>query len=309
VATQTRTASATGASESGFDALGRTNRDWEVLARDTRAADHVGRWSQEEPAFAGACTPQDVVDLLARLGRQGDWAGHDQAMAALLRKINGDGFDGQLAWRIAARVFLPKAILMARSQVRASLDFDAAFSTMLSALFEVLCTYPLDRRPRAIFANVSMDTLALALTTIAADYDDRRKLIDLGRSLEPLVGDPNVLWVQQESPDPQEIAELAELLARAAELEIVRSDEPALTQGEARADLLDLVMWAVDIKALKPSDARRITDYYLSTSIDAERPYRTTRGMGAEGGRLRQRASRAVRPLRRADLNAYLAAA
>jgi hypothetical protein len=69
------------------------------------------------------------------------------------------------------------------------------------------------------------------------------------------------------------------------------------------------VMWAVDAGALTVSDAQRITDYYLASADDAGRPVRTTRAMGAEGARLRQRASRAVRPLRCVDLNAYLAAA
>jgi hypothetical protein len=179
---------------------------------------------------------------------------------------------------------------------------------MLSALFEVLCTYPLDRRPRGVFPNIAVDTLSLARTTLAADQDDRAALLKLGRALEPLAGDPNVLWVTHDSQDPQTVAELAELLARAAELEIVRRDEPELAEGEARAELLDLVMWAVDTSALKASDARRITDYYLSTAMPG-RAYRTTRAMGADGDRLRQRASRAVRPLRRADLGAYRTAA
>ncbi|MET8824185.1 hypothetical protein ABZX04_38520, partial [Streptomyces rochei] len=58
-------------------------------------------------------------------------------------------------------------------------------------------------------------------------------------------------------------------------------------------------------EALKVSDAQRITDYYLASSDEPGRPIRTTRAMGAEGARLRQRASRAVRPLRCADLDAY----
>ncbi|MBV9022737.1 MAG: hypothetical protein JO362_02750 [Streptomycetaceae bacterium] len=304
VTAKTHTTSAAGSSEPGFDALERMNRDWEVLGRDLRAADHVTRWSQEEPEFADARTPQDVVDILARLGSQGDWGQHDRTMAALLRKITGDSFDGQLAWRIAARVLMPKVILMAKPQVRPGLDWDVVFSTMLSALFEILRTYPLERRGRAILANVSMDTLALALATLAADYDDRGELVEPGHSLEPLAGDPNVFWVKQETSDPQVLAELAELLVRAAELEIVPRDEPELAQGEARAALLDLVMWAVDVEVLKPCDAQRITDYYyLGTSADANQPYRTTLDMGAEGARIRQRASRAVHRALRAFLD------
>lgn len=308
MAIKIRTTSSAGTDESGLGAIERMNRDWEALTGDVHAEDEVASWSRQDSEFAGVNTPQRVVELLGRLGRRGDWEQHDLTMAALIRRIGGDAFGSQVAWRIAARVFLPKTILMTKGQLRPNSDWDFVFSTMLSALFEVLCTYRLDRRPRGVFPNIAVDTLSLARTTLAADQEDRVEMLKLGRALEPLVGDPNVLWVTHHSQDPQAVAELAELLARVSELEIVRRDEPELAEGEARAELLDLVMWAVDASALKASDARRITDYYLSTAMPG-RAYRTTRAMGADGDRLRQRASRAVRPLRRADLGAYRTAA
>ncbi|MER6118017.1 MULTISPECIES: hypothetical protein [unclassified Streptomyces] len=307
MATKNRTASATALSGSGYGALQRMNRDWEVLGRDPRAADRILRWSEEDDQLAGVRTPQDVVERLVRLFRRGDWAGHDQALAALLRRATASDFDGEVAWRVAVRIFLPKAILMAKTQLRPGVDWEVIFSTVLSALFEVVRTYPLERRPRAIFANLSMDTLMLAQSTLADDFDDRRELRKITRSLAPLAGDPQVPLIGTESPDPLLQFELADLLAHAAELELVSQDEPELTDGEARTELLALVMWAVEIQALKVSDAQRITEYYLSTSLDPDQAFRTTRAMGAEGARLRQRASRAVRPLRDADLNGYLA--
>ncbi|MCM2430882.1 hypothetical protein [Streptomyces sp. RKAG337] len=309
MATKTRTASATGSSGSGYGALQRMNDDWQVLGRDPRAARHIVRWAQEDIEFADVRTPQDVVSRLASLFRRGDWAGHDLALTALLRRASGDDFDGQLAWRIAVRILMPKAILLAKSQMRDGVEWDVVFSTVLSALFEVVRTYPLDRRPRRIFVNLSMDTLMLAQKTLADDYDDRRELRKIARSLEPLAGDPQVALLQTETPDPYLQVELADLLARAAELELVSHDEPELSEGESRTDLIALIIWAVEIKALKVSEARQITQYYLSSSLDPDQPIRTTRAMGADGARLRQRASRAVRPLRHADLGAYLAAA
>ncbi|MHC3392485.1 hypothetical protein [Streptomyces sp. A 4/2] len=308
MATKNRTASATALPGSGYGALQRMNRDWEVLSRDPRAADRIACWAEEDDQFAGVRTPQDVVERLVQLFRRGDWAGHDQALAALLRRATTDDFDGQVAWRVAVRILLPKAILMAKTQLRPGVDWEVIFSTVLSALFEVVRTYPLARRPRAIFANLSMDTLMLAQSTLADDFDDRRELRKITRSLAPLAGDPQVPLIGTEAPDPLLQFELADLLAHAAELELVSQDEPELTDGDARTELLALVMWAVDIQALKVSDAQRITEYYLSTSLDPDQAFRTTRAMGTEGARLRQRASRAVRPLRDADLkNGYLA--
>ncbi|MFF2378422.1 hypothetical protein ACFVUW_28935 [Streptomyces xiamenensis] len=309
MASKKHTSSTSAAAGSGYGTLQRMNQDWEVLCRDPHAAERITRWPEETAELVGVRTPQDVVERLVSLFRCGDWAGHDRALTLLLRRAVGDGSDSELAWKVAVRTLLPKAILMAKTQLRPGADWEVVFSTIMSALFEVVRTYPLDRRPRAIFANLSMDTLMLAQSIMADDFDDHRELRRIARSLRPLAGDPQVPLLSGEGSDPLLQVELADLLAHAAELELVGWDEPELTRDEARTELLALIMWAVDIQALRLSDARRITKYYISTSLDPHQRFRTTRAMGAEGARLRQRASRAVRPLRRADLNAYLTAA
>ncbi|MEU2514715.1 hypothetical protein [Streptomyces syringium] len=287
------------------------NRDWADLARDLRAADHVAAWSAHHSELAGAQTPQDVIDRLAALHRSGEWHGHDAVMTVLVRRAMEGGFDGDLAWRIAMRVLLPKTIMMARTQLRTGVEFDEVLSTMLSALCEVVRTYPLERRPRALFANLSMDTLALAQRILADDFDDRGKLRDAASDMAPLADEPMAsVLALGEAPDPYEQVRLTELLVRAIELELVSEDEPELTAGAARTELLALVSWAVDIQALTLLEAQRITEYHLSAADLPGRAHRTTRSMGASGDRIRQRASRATRPLRRAEtLNAYLAAA
>ncbi|MFC5149002.1 hypothetical protein [Streptomyces aureoversilis] len=287
------------------------NRDWADLARDLRAADHVASWSENHPELGGACTPQGVIDRLAGLQRAGDWLTHDAVMRVLVQRAAAGGFDGDLAWRIAMRVLLPKVILMTRTQLRDGVEFDEILATMLSALCEVVRTYPLERRPRALFANLSMDTLSLAQHILAADFDDRAKLREIAHGMVPLAADSATsALLLGEAPDPYEQVRLAELLVRAVELDLVSAEEPELTDGAARTELLALVSWAVDIQALSPVEAQRITEYHLSASDVPDRAHRTTRAMGAEGARLRQRASRATRSLRQADtVNAYLAAA
>ncbi|MEU0111930.1 hypothetical protein ABZ313_42225 [Streptomyces sp. NPDC006251] len=312
MATKNHSSFAAGSSESGYGSNGavqRMNRDWEVLGRDLRAADHVAAWAAQHPEFDGVAVPQDVIDRLTAFRRSGDWDGHDRALTVLLERATAETFDGQLAWRIVVRALLPKAISIARTQMHSAIDWDDLFSTVLSCLFEVVRTYPVTRRPHAIFANLSMDTLSLAQTTLAADFDSRGELRRIAASVSPLAGDRHIRVMPPAVEDPHVQAALAELLARAAELELVGEDEPELTADDPRAALLDLVLWAVDADALKVSDAQRITDYYLASSDEPGRPIRTTRAMGAEGARLRQRASRAVRPLRCADLDAYYMAA
>jgi hypothetical protein len=292
--------SSASATDEGSSTLQSLNRDWAALSNDHRACDLVAAWAAEHSLFAGAQNPQGVVDKISALFRRGAWEEHDQAMSILLRRAKGAGADQDLAWRTAARVMLPKAVSMAKSQQREGIRWDDIVSSMFSALFEVVGTYPLERRPRGVFANISMDTLVLAQKTMAADYDNRSALRDIGDSLLPLAGDRSAALLPAGDPDPATQAQLADCLVRAVELEIVSSDEPELCADDPRAELLSLVMWAVDIQALTISDAQRIASYYLAASTLPGRTPRTRRSMGNEGARLRQRASRAVRPLRQA---------
>ncbi|WP_439681471.1 hypothetical protein [Embleya sp. MST-111070] len=281
------------------------NRDWETLDSDLRAADRVAAWGEQHPEFRGVRSPQGVVDRFSELHSLGDWHTHDLSLAVLLRRVAGSGYDGELAWRVAVRVLMPKAIRMAQSQLRPGRAWDDVFSTVLSALFEVVRTYPLQRRPRRIFVNLAMDTLALAQRTLAADFDNRSELRRLAASVAPVSGFRDRALVRADtSSAPHTQLALAELLARAAELELVGADEGELIEGSARTELLSLMTWAIEVGALTVSDARRISAYYLACPDT-----RTTRAMGADGARLRQRASRAVRPLRRVDLDAYRDAA
>ncbi|MFZ3491645.1 hypothetical protein ACODT5_00130 [Streptomyces sp. 5.8] len=288
------------ATDEGSSTLRSLNHDWAALSNDLRACDLVATWAAEHTLFAGTRAPQDVVDAIIALYRRGAWEEHDQAMVILLQRAKGVGADQDLAWRTAARVMLPKVVAMAKSQQREDARWDDTVASMFSALFEVVGTYPLERRPRGVFANLSMDTLVLAQKTMAADHDNRSALRDIGNSLLPLAGDRSAALMPTPEPDPVTQVALADCLVRAVELEIVSSDEPELCAGDPRAELLSLVMWAVDIQALTISDAQRIASYYLESSSLPGRTPRTRRSMGSEGDRLRQRARRAVQPLRQA---------
>ncbi|QCX82171.1 hypothetical protein C9F11_42955 (plasmid) [Streptomyces sp. YIM 121038] len=297
------------ATDEGSRTLQSLNSDWAALADDSRACNQVAAWAAEDSRFAGARSPQDVVDAITGLFRRGAWEDHDQAMLFLLRHAQGTGAERDLAWRTAARVMLPKAVSMAKTQQRDGVLWDDIVSAAFASLFEVVGTYPLERRPRGVFANIAMDTLVLTQKTLAADYDNRDALREIGDALLPLAGDRSAALLPAGDPDPVTQAHLADCLVRAVELEIVSSDEPELCAEDPRAELLSLVMWAVDIQALKVSDAQRIASYYLDVPATPGRTARTRRSMGSEGARLRQRASRAVRPLRQAVRTTLPAAA
>lgn len=299
-----------------YDTLTVMNRDWAALCRDLRAADRVAAWAGEHPDLAGAADPQDVVDKISAFHRRGDLDSHDRVMHLLVERAGGTGFDAHLAWRMAVRVLLPKAVLMAKTQRRSyGLPWDDVCATVLGAAFEVVRTYPLDRRPRRIFNNLALDTLQLTRRTLAACLDDVEDVQEFAAGVAPLAeAESHTRYahvVASEDPDtPHHTVELADLLVRAAQMELVDVDEPALSRHETRTEVLDLLLWAVEVGALKELEAQRIARYYLSTSQRPDQRHMTTRSMGHEGDLLRQHASRAVRTLRaKSDLAQYRAAA
>lgn len=291
------------------------NHDWDVLCRDLRAADRIAEWAEQHPVLVGATGPQDVVDKISDYHRAGNYDCHDRVMHLLIERAGNGGFDGHLAWRVAVRILLPKAVLMAKTQRRTGLSWDDVCSAVLGAAFEVVRTYPLSRRPRRIFNNIALDTLQLARRTLATYVDEVEEVQEFAAGVAPLAASEShtryAHVVSSEDPDtPHDTVELADLLMRAAQLELVDADEPALCRHEARTEVLDLLLWAVQAGALKEAEAQRIARYYLSASQRPEQQHMTTRSMGQEGALLRQHASRAVRTLRRkTDLARYLAAA
>lgn len=182
------TDSALDASESAYSytTVSLMNRDWDTLCRDLRAADHVAVWAEQHAELTGAQGPQDVVDRITGFYRCGDWDSHDRVMSLLVDRARTNDFDSHLAWRIAVRVLMPKAVLMAKTQRQTGLLWDEVFATMLGALFEVVRTYPLHRRPRRIYNNIALDTLALAQRTLRAYRDQPDDVQKLAESVAPL---------------------------------------------------------------------------------------------------------------------------
>jgi hypothetical protein len=275
----------------------RLRRDWQLLCADPRVEDIIGAWGAQSAALAGCRTAGDVVERMGRLYRAGDWAGHDQAFAALLCRAAGAGPAGDVAWRLAVRAMLPKAARMARTQVRPGIGYEEAFSAVVSALFEVVRTFPLERTPRNIYAGLALRTLTLA-----------RKI--LGYRADHLPFTPEVMIEIVDSgpgryapEEPAERFERLRLLLDAAELHLLCADDPAqVYRGSARAEVLRLVVWAVQSRVLSLAEAQELARYYVTRAAPG------ARAAGAEDARRRKARSRAVRRLRDADHRAYFQA-
>lgn len=131
------------------DLIDRLEEEWRQLLRRQRPDEAVRRWGRVEPAldFESA---DALVRHLADQRVAPDQ--HDRVLAALL----GICQDEPLAARIVLQRFLPYVKKLA-SDTPAPLERDEWLTLLISTAFEVVRTYPLDRRPERIAANIVCD--------------------------------------------------------------------------------------------------------------------------------------------------------
>ena len=68
----------------------------------------------------------------------------------------------QLAWRVVLHVVMPGLICTARRFSSTTHGEDEVAATVVTAAWERIAEYPLDRRPRNIGGNIALDTRQIA---------------------------------------------------------------------------------------------------------------------------------------------------
>lgn len=259
--------------------IGRLNTEWSVLSQDEAMRFHVRDWYDDDRLTG----PQPVLDALRGCRTAID---QDRLLLPPLRAAAAGGPGSQLAARMIVQTMLPKAIRIARSQLRPQYDWEETISLTVGALYEVIRTYPVARRTQRIAANLSLETLRLTKRLITPDAG----AVPLDtHHIDHIAG----LTAADAGPASQ--AELTLLLARADKYRLLAEDDPARAAGwDARAELVELLVWALESGALDVEDARLITGYYRDTP--ARHPA-TPRPSDRLQARQRQRRSRAVRRL------------
>ncbi|WP_298329939.1 hypothetical protein [Haloactinopolyspora sp.] len=130
---------------------GRLNHEWARLRADTAAEATVRRWAREHEALSGCRSLTDVETLV----RSSDRERCNLILLTLVRLAHaGD----DLAGRTVLQLMLGKAIRIAAS--RCGLDTQHSLEeAAISALWTAIATYPVERRPTKVAANLAMDTL------------------------------------------------------------------------------------------------------------------------------------------------------
>ncbi|TDE14060.1 hypothetical protein [Jiangella asiatica] len=203
-ATATATAPPTTPRRTDASLVGQLNAEWARLCADPATLAAVAAWGRHEAGLAG-CVGLADVERATR-------ARPDAVLAALLRL--GHGGD-RLALRTVFQLMLGKAVRIAATHTgrdsRASLEHAA-----VTALWTVVATYPVQRRPVKVAANIAMDTLRLTVGELA---HQRHETPAAPRDLRPC---------RPAAPHSPADLELIELLAWAVDGGVITTEDATL---------------------------------------------------------------------------------
>lgn len=176
------------------------DREWDHLIRGHRLRDVVARWREVE---TGLATFDDVHDLLTFLAdRKADPGHQSEVLLALLRLAPKD----DVAARLVLQRFLPSFKTVAGwEQPWPQVDWAAM---VVSTAHEVIVTYPIERRPRRVAANIVWDVRKRMYAVLT---DHRHRMIELPLS------DPRPREDARPDTDVAERFENADLLRWAAQ--------------------------------------------------------------------------------------------
>jgi hypothetical protein len=134
--------------------LARLDDEWRHLASSRGAVAALHRWGGVEPDLAGW---SDLDRLRAAVHDRGEPARADRLLSALVRLAAVDGHDDRLASRTVLQLLVPGAVRLARSVIPLAGDNSSALGLVFTELAIGIRTYPWQRRPRHVAANLLLD--------------------------------------------------------------------------------------------------------------------------------------------------------
>ncbi len=186
--------------------LDRLDREWQALVSGQLAA-RFQRWAEEEPGLAAFAGPGALIRFLHGPGATHD---KDTLLGSLLERARAE----PLAARVVLQALRPGLKRLAGRLILDAGERQELWELLLASAWEKIRTYPLERRPRRIAANLLLDTMHATLAELARERAFRAEL--------PL----SALSAPVHAPEPDRDVEAP--LARALAAGAISSDEAEL---------------------------------------------------------------------------------
>lgn len=159
------------------------DEEWAHLIRSPTARQRLAEWSEASPELNGL---DDLEALVEHANRRGQAHRSDQILVALARRAAVD----DLAARTLLQAIMPGMRWLARRyQHVASAAGEDPTSLVIALTYERIRTYPFDRRPHRIAANVLFDTRQRLQRTVGRTGPTIVSLESL--PFDPAGGDPS----------------------------------------------------------------------------------------------------------------------
>jgi hypothetical protein len=174
----------------------RLDAEWRHLVSSPATAQALTRWARLEPAIAGLV---DLEQLRTTVHDRTNVERGDSILAALVRLGAVSSHGDLLAARVVLQLLVPGAIRLAQSLAPMVGDQATSEAVVFAELTILIRTYPWERRPRRIAANLLLD----CRQRLVRSHDRTRPEISAGLSLHDANaatdGDdrtalPDVLW-------------------------------------------------------------------------------------------------------------------
>ena len=136
------------------DVVSRLEREW--LALSGPVSRRLPEWGAREPALARFRSPDELIRFLLR---PGPWAARDAVLAGLLAQARVE----PLAARVVLAALLPGLKRIAEEVILDARDREELWQLLLACAWERIRSYPLERRPSRIAANLLLDARRRAL--------------------------------------------------------------------------------------------------------------------------------------------------
>ena len=148
--------------------LDRLDREWQALASGALPA-RLRTWALEEPVLAAFASPSALIRFL-HTGSAGPEK--DAVLRALLARSRVD----PLAARVVLQALRPGLKGLAKRIFLDADDVEQLWQLLLASVWEQIRTYPLERRPRRIAANLLLDSMRATLNELARERSRRGEL-------------------------------------------------------------------------------------------------------------------------------------
>ncbi len=243
-------------------------QEWADLHAMPSTRNTVRRWSRQETALAGFTRPGDIVDAI-------DAGGHErknEILIALLRLFQ----DGQqLAGRTVLQALLPKLVKTSAHAIGCTSSTDTWAEDRrhitLAEFWDVMATYPVDRRTSSVALNLALDTL--------------HRISGVRR---PTAAIP---------VDPHDLSDNGQLSEQHTWVTHTTTPSPGTIEMTADADLLQVIVWGMREAVITQEEAQLLTTSYLPDDRIGFGFAAAAQQLGLTQAAVRQRCSRAARKL------------